>query len=86
MDGSEVSNIYTMNIQRGFEYSDLEVYHIVYMSLLEINNSYVMVYRKLKGKKSGVSQGGTIAFRGAYGELAILRSFFKKGNLTSFKL
>lgn len=32
----------------------------------------------MKGKRSGVSQGGTIAFRRAYGDLAILRSFLKE--------
>ena len=36
-------------------------------------------FRKYKAKKSGVLQRNTMAFRGAYGELSLLRSFVKKG-------
>ena len=80
-----MSNIYAMNISRGFEVKNIEIQNSGYMYMRSTTH-ILWLYRKLKGRKSGVSQGGTIAFRGAYGELAILQSFFMKGNLTSFKL
>lgn len=76
-----MSNIYAMDIQIGFEVKNIQIYKCNWWYTcrsLRSTTHILWLYRKLKGKRSGVSQGGTIAFRRAYGELTILRSFFIK--------